>query len=44
MDPDDAFSKVPYEKGSTFLWYLEDLVGGPGEWYLIAIICFHLTL
>ena len=19
---------VPYEKGSTFLWYLEDLVGG----------------
>jgi leukotriene-A4 hydrolase len=28
-DPDDAFSVVPYEKGSTFLWYLEDLVGGP---------------
>ncbi|XP_059089995.1 leukotriene A-4 hydrolase-like isoform X2 [Tigriopus californicus] len=28
VDPDDAFSKVPYEKGSTFLWYLEDLVGG----------------
>jgi len=27
-DPDDAFSCVPYEKGSTFLWYLEDLVGG----------------
>merc|ERR1719445_779112 len=27
-DPDDAFSVVPYEKGSTFLWYLEDLVGG----------------
>jgi len=29
IDPDDAFSVVPYEKGSTFLWYLEDLVGGP---------------
>jgi len=27
-DPDDAFSVVPYEKGSTFLWYLEDTVGG----------------
>jgi len=28
VDPDDAFSRIPYEKGSTFLWYLEDLVGG----------------
>jgi len=27
-DPDDAFSCVPYVKGSTFLWYLEDFVGG----------------
>ena len=26
-DPDDAFSSVPYEKGSTFLLYLETLVG-----------------
>jgi leukotriene-A4 hydrolase len=26
-DPDDAFSSIPYEKGSTFLWYLEKLVG-----------------
>ena len=24
VDPDDAFSRVPYEKGSAFLWYLED--------------------
>ena len=30
VDPDDTFSVVPYEKGSTFLWYLEDTVGGPG--------------
>jgi len=29
VDPDDAFSTIPYEKGSTFLWYLEELVGGP---------------
>jgi len=28
VDPDDSFSVVPYEKGSTFLWYLEDTVGG----------------
>ena len=29
VNPDDAFSRVPYEKGATFLWMLEDLVGGP---------------
>ncbi|XP_037828168.1 leukotriene A-4 hydrolase isoform X2 [Lucilia sericata] len=27
--PDDAFSSVPYIKGSTFLRYIEDLFGGP---------------
>lgn len=26
-DPDDAFSSIPYEKGFTFLLYLEKLVG-----------------
>lgn len=26
-DPDDAFSQIPYEKGFTFLYYLEKLVG-----------------
>jgi leukotriene-A4 hydrolase len=25
-DPDDAFSKVPYEKGFIFLFYLENLL------------------
>lgn len=30
-DPDDAFSSVPYEKGFTFLCYLEGLVGR-GKW------------
>ncbi|XP_070557997.1 leukotriene A-4 hydrolase-like [Ptychodera flava] len=29
VDPDDAFSAVPYEKGSALLFYLETLVGGP---------------
>eukprot|EP00095_Tigriopus_kingsejongensis_P012310 snap_masked-scaffold284_size223161-processed-gene-1.4 protein:Tk12310 transcript:snap_masked-scaffold284_size223161-processed-gene-1.4-mRNA-1 annotation:"leukotriene a-4 hydrolase" len=29
VDPDDAFSSVPYEKGFVLLWYLEDLLGGP---------------
>jgi len=31
VDPDDAFSRIPYEKGSTFLWYLEDTVGGASK-------------
>ena len=30
-DPDEAFSSVPYEKGFNFLFYLENLVGGPAE-------------
>jgi leukotriene-A4 hydrolase len=28
VDPDDAFSSVPYEKGFNFLYYLTTLVGG----------------
>ena len=31
IDPDDAFSRVPYEKGSTLLYYLEGLLGGAGD-------------
>ncbi|KAF7519061.1 hypothetical protein G7054_g13236 [Neopestalotiopsis clavispora] len=27
VDPEDAFSTVPYEKGFHFLWYLDKLVG-----------------
>ncbi|KIZ02668.1 leukotriene-A4 hydrolase [Monoraphidium neglectum] len=30
-DPDDAFSRVPYEKGFYFLYYLQGLVGGPSQ-------------
>uniref|UniRef100_A0A7S3LM81 Peptidase M1 leukotriene A4 hydrolase/aminopeptidase C-terminal domain-containing protein n=1 Tax=Aplanochytrium stocchinoi TaxID=215587 RepID=A0A7S3LM81_9STRA len=29
VDPDDAFSSVPYEKGFNFLVHLEKIVGGP---------------
>ncbi|XP_056638114.1 leukotriene A-4 hydrolase [Diorhabda sublineata] len=29
IHPDEAFSTVPYEKGQTFLRYLESSVGGP---------------
>lgn len=29
VHPDDSFSRVPYEKGHTFLRYLEIVVGGP---------------
>ena len=28
VDPDDAFSSIPYEKGFSLLYYLEELVGG----------------
>ena len=36
VDPDDAFSTVPYEKGSAFLWYLEDT----GEIKKTCVYCF----
>lgn len=40
LDPDEFFSVVPYEKGSVFLYYLEEKVGGPGKKYLEGIsIC-----
>jgi leukotriene-A4 hydrolase len=27
VDPDDAFSGIPYEKGMNFLYFLESLMG-----------------
>nr|KAG5691447.1 hypothetical protein BaRGS_017290 [Batillaria attramentaria] len=40
VDPDDAFSPVPYEKGFALLFYLETLLGGPAifEAFLKAYI------
>ncbi|KAG1469991.1 hypothetical protein G6F56_002938 [Rhizopus delemar] len=39
-DPDDFFSKVPYEKGFNFLYYIEKVVGGPSvfEPYMKAYV------
>jgi hypothetical protein len=31
ISPEDAFSTVPYEKGHTLLFHLEELAGGPGD-------------
>jgi leukotriene-A4 hydrolase len=31
IDPDDAFSAVPYEKGFSLLTYLTDIAGGPDQ-------------
>ncbi|XP_045452279.1 LOW QUALITY PROTEIN: leukotriene A-4 hydrolase [Melitaea cinxia] len=39
--PDDSFSRVPYEKGSLFLRYLEDLIGGPGINFYHIHNCIH---
>ncbi|XP_070395880.1 leukotriene A-4 hydrolase isoform X7 [Dermacentor albipictus] len=40
VHPDEAFSSVPYEKGHTFLYYLETLLGGPEVFdkFLLAYI------
>lgn len=31
IDPDVAYSSVPYEKGFALLFHLEQLLGGPGK-------------
>lgn len=31
VDPDDVFSSIPYEKGHTLLFYLEQKLGGNGK-------------
>ena len=30
VDPDEAFSSIPYEKGHMLLFYLEQKLGGVG--------------
>lgn len=37
IDPDDAFSTCPYEKGHTFLFYLEKLFGACKIFFLFII-------
>ena len=41
-DPDDSFSSVPYEKGSCFLYYLEQILGGPGFKIVLSIFSTRL--
>eukprot|EP00967_Tisochrysis_lutea_P072326 scaffold96312_cov30-Tisochrysis_lutea.AAC.2 len=36
IDPDDAFSSVPYEKGFSLLTYLTEIVGGHDEFEKFA--------
>jgi leukotriene-A4 hydrolase len=40
VDPDDAFSIVPYEKGSALLMFLEERLGGPAafEHFLMVYV------
>ena len=40
-DPDDSFSKVPYDKGSLFLFYLEHLVGLPAMLHWLRAYVTH---
>lgn len=40
-DPDDAFSSIPYEKGSNFLLHLERVVGGLDNFLPYAKSYFH---
>lgn len=40
-DPDDAFSSIPYEKGSNFLLHLERTVGGLDNFLPYAKSYFH---
>eukprot|EP00238_Polyblepharides_amylifera_P013066 CAMPEP_0196598586 /NCGR_PEP_ID=MMETSP1081-20130531/94402_1 /TAXON_ID=36882 /ORGANISM="Pyramimonas amylifera, Strain CCMP720" /LENGTH=713 /DNA_ID=CAMNT_0041924299 /DNA_START=49 /DNA_END=2191 /DNA_ORIENTATION=+ len=40
-DPDDAFSKVPYEKGFNFLYYLQTTVGGGKSVFGEPMLQFH---
>ena len=43
IDPDDAFSAVPYEKGFTLLYYLETLVGLEGM-YVCMHVCMYVCM
>lgn len=44
VDPDDAFSSVPYEKGFALLYHLEELMGGPGNAQILQGFSNCLTL
>jgi hypothetical protein len=41
ISPEDSFSTVPYEKGHTLLFHLEELAGGAGNECLCIFIKNH---
>jgi len=41
VDPDDAFSIIPYEKGCLFLFHLELKVGGPEKFLAWISALYH---
>jgi leukotriene-A4 hydrolase len=43
VDPDDAFSSVPYEKGFNLLWHLETLVRAKSEPIKFGFPCTALS-
>lgn len=43
IDPDDAFSSVPYEKGFALLYYLQHLAGGSGMCFSFHCLCLGYT-
>ena len=44
IDPDESFSSVPYEKGCAFLFYLESVLGGPGNVLKLLIADIYMYL
>ena len=42
VDPDVAYSSVPYEKGFALLFHLEQLLGGPGESLAFSDFVFRI--
>ena len=44
VDPDEAFSSVPYEKGCALLCYLESLLGQSSGCGLIVISNTHCNV
>lgn len=43
VDPDEAFSSVPYEKGFALLYHLEELMGGPGKTFRFRAVTSPLV-
>jgi hypothetical protein len=42
IDPDDVYSKVPYEKGFQFLWRIERQVSGTSHFNLLCSTLYSI--